>query len=40
MCIRDRFKTKAAIVEFVKKAFADGAAAIKQKGDKLSLIHI
>jgi uncharacterized damage-inducible protein DinB len=31
---RDQFKTKAAIVEFVKKAFADGAAAIKQKGDK------
>ena len=31
---RDRYKTKAAAVEFVKKAFADGAAAIKQKGDK------
>lgn len=31
---RDQFKTKAAIVEFVKKAFADGAAAIQQKGDK------
>ncbi len=31
---RDQYKTKAAIVEFVKKAFADGAAAIKQKGDK------
>jgi hypothetical protein len=31
---RDRYKTKAAVVEFVKKAFADGAAAIKQKGDK------
>jgi|SRR5580658_1970088 uncharacterized damage-inducible protein DinB len=31
---RDRFKTKAAVVEFVKKAFADGAAAIKLKGDK------
>ena len=31
---RDQFKTKAAIVEFVKKAFADGAAVIKQKGDK------
>jgi uncharacterized damage-inducible protein DinB len=31
---RDQFKTKAAVVEFVKKAFADGAAAIKQKGDK------
>jgi uncharacterized damage-inducible protein DinB len=31
---RDQFKTKAAIVEFVKKSFADGAAAIQQKGDK------
>ena len=31
---RDQYKTKAALVEFVKKAFADGAAAIKQKGDK------
>ncbi len=31
---RDQFKTKAAVVEFVKKAFSDGAAAIKQKGDK------
>ncbi len=31
---RDQFKTKAAVVAFVKKAFADGAAAIKQKGDK------
>jgi uncharacterized damage-inducible protein DinB len=31
---RDQYKTKAAVVEFVKKAFADGAAAIKQKGDK------
>src|SRR5713101_651640 len=31
---RDQFKTKASVVEFVKKAFADGAAAIKQKGDK------
>src|SRR5713101_5877869 len=31
---RDQFKTKAAVVEFVKKAFADGAVAIKQKGDK------
>ncbi|MGP0098222.1 MAG: DinB family protein [Terriglobales bacterium] len=30
----DQYKTKAAIVEFVKKSFADGAAAIKQKGDK------
>ena len=31
---RDKFKTKADIVAFVKKAFADGAAAIKAKGDK------
>lgn len=31
---REAYKTKAAVVEFVKKAFADGAAAIKQKGDK------
>jgi uncharacterized damage-inducible protein DinB len=31
---REQFESKAAIVEFVKKAFADGAAAIKQKGDK------
>ena len=31
---RDQYKTKAAVVEFVKKAFADGAAAITQKGDK------
>ena len=31
---RADFKNKAAIVEFVKKAFADGAAAIKMKGDK------
>jgi len=31
---REQYKTKAAVVEFVKKAFADGAAAIKQKGDK------
>jgi len=30
---RSDFKTKAAIVEFVKKAFADGADAIKKKGD-------
>src|SRR5579871_3812987 len=29
---RDRFKTKADIVSFVKKAFADGAAAIQAKG--------
>jgi uncharacterized damage-inducible protein DinB len=31
---REQYKTKAAVVEFVKKSFADGAAAIKQKGDK------
>ena len=31
---RTDFKTKADIVTFVKKAFADGAAAIKAKGDK------
>jgi uncharacterized damage-inducible protein DinB len=31
---RDQFKTKADIVTFVKKSFADGAAAIKAKGDK------
>jgi len=31
---RDKFKTKADIVAFVKKSFADGAAAIKAKGDK------
>ena len=31
---RADFKTKADIVAFVKKAFADGAAAIKSKGDK------
>ena len=30
---RDQFKTKADIVAFVRKAFADGAAAIKSKGD-------
>ncbi|MGD0508552.1 MAG: DinB family protein [Terriglobales bacterium] len=30
---REQYKTKAAVVEFVRKAFADGAAAIKQKGD-------
>ncbi len=30
---REQYKTKAAVVEFVKKAFAEGAAAIKQKGD-------
>lgn len=31
---RDQFKSKADVVAFVKKAFADGAAAIKAKGDK------
>ena len=31
---RDKFKTKAEIVAFVKKSFADGAAAIQSKGDK------
>jgi uncharacterized damage-inducible protein DinB len=31
---RDQFKTKADIVAFVKKAFAEGASAIKTKGDK------
>lgn len=31
---RDQFKTKADIVAFVKKSFADGAAAIQSKGDK------
>ena len=31
---RDDYKTKADVVAFVKKAFADGAAAIKAKGDK------
>src|SRR6202044_4167285 len=31
---RSDFKTKADIVAFVKKAFADGADAIKAKGDK------
>src|SRR5271163_4842274 len=31
---RDRYKDKAEIVAFVKKAFADGATAIRAKGDK------
>jgi uncharacterized damage-inducible protein DinB len=30
---RDQFKSKAAIVEYVKKSFADGAAAIQKKGN-------
>jgi uncharacterized damage-inducible protein DinB len=31
---RDKYKTKADVVAYVKKSFADGAAAIKAKGDK------
>ena len=31
---RDQYKTKADIAAFVKKSFADGAAAIQAKGDK------
>jgi uncharacterized damage-inducible protein DinB len=31
---RDKLKTKADVVTFVKKSFADGADAIKAKGDK------
>jgi uncharacterized damage-inducible protein DinB len=31
---RDQYKTKADVVAFVKKTFADGAAAIKFKGDR------
>ena len=31
---RDQFKSKAEIVSYVKKAFADGAAVIQAKGDK------
>lgn len=31
---REQYKTKADIVAFVKKSFADGAAVIKAKGDK------
>lgn len=31
---RDQYKTKADVVAFVKKSFADGAAVIKAKGDK------
>jgi uncharacterized damage-inducible protein DinB len=30
---RSEYKTKAAVVEFVKQSFADGAALIKSKGD-------
>src|SRR5579884_3902529 len=31
---RDQYKTKADIVAFVKQSFADGASAIKSKGEK------
>jgi len=31
---REQFKTKAEVVAFVKKSFADGAEAIKAKGDQ------
>jgi uncharacterized damage-inducible protein DinB len=31
---RDQYKTKADVVAYVKKSFADGAAAIQSKGDK------
>jgi uncharacterized damage-inducible protein DinB len=31
---RDHYKTKAAVVAYLKKSFADGAEAIKAKGDK------
>jgi uncharacterized damage-inducible protein DinB len=31
---RENYKTKADVAAFVKKSFADGAAAIKAKGDK------
>jgi uncharacterized damage-inducible protein DinB len=31
---REQFKTKADVVTFVKKSFADGVTAIKAKGDK------
>lgn len=31
---RDQYKTKADVVAYVKKSFADGAAAIQAKGDK------
>jgi uncharacterized damage-inducible protein DinB len=34
MMKRDQYKDKAAIVAFVKKSFADGAAAIQAKGDR------
>lgn len=31
---RSTYKTRAQIVEYIKKAYADGATAIKQQGDK------
>ena len=31
---RDQYKSKADVVAYVKKSFADGAAAIKKRGDK------
>ena len=31
---RDQYKTKAEVVAFVKKSFADGAQAIRSKGDR------
>ncbi|SPF41425.1 conserved exported hypothetical protein [Candidatus Sulfotelmatobacter kueseliae] len=31
---RDQYKTKSDVVAFVKKSFADGAAAIQSKGDR------
>jgi hypothetical protein len=31
---REKYKTKADVVAFVKKSFADGAAAIKTRGNK------
>ncbi|ABF42953.1 hypothetical protein Acid345_3953 [Candidatus Koribacter versatilis Ellin345] len=37
---RDQYKTKADIVAFVKKSFADGAAAIQSKGDKGLLTEV
>ena len=34
---REHYKTKAAVVAYVKKSFADGSAIIKEKGDKVML---
>jgi uncharacterized damage-inducible protein DinB len=31
---REHYKTKASVVAYLKKSFADGASAIQQKGDK------